>query len=426
MLRVRPFAALRPLPNLAARVASLPYDVVSRAEAAALAEDNPFSFLHVVRADIDVPPEVPADDPAVYVEAARNLARLTDQGVLVREGHPRLYLYRLVMGDHTQVGVVGCCHVEDYAANVIKRHETTRPDKERDRTEHMLAVGAHTGNVLLAFRDQPEMSALIRRDMNSRPLFHFNAPDGVTHTVWAVDDAEQYAALFALTPCAYIADGHHRVASAARAARTWREQNRGGGEGDWFLAALFPASRLRILAYNRLVTDPGIGVEELLRRLADVGRVTGADGPRPAEPGTFCVYAAGRWRRVDLDPATIDRTDPVRSLDVSLLQDRVLGPILGIDDPRNDPRLDFVGGVDAARTMERRAGGAGIAFSLHPTSMEQLLAVADAGLDMPPKSTWFEPKLRSGLFVHEVIPAIRHQPSAASEEAHRQSALESG
>ncbi len=411
MLRVRPFHAIRPLPNLAARVASVPYDVVDRDEAVRLAEGNPHSFLHVIRSEIDLPPETDCYADDVYARAATNLQRLLSEGVLVREDKPCLYLYRLVMGDHSQVGLVCCCHIEDYEAGVIKKHERTRPDKEDDRTRHMLAIGAHPGPVLLTYRDVPALGPLFRHDMNSRPLFHFDASDGVTHTVWTVLEPDVYREAFASVPCAYVADGHHRIASAARAAAEWRRtgagsvgEPAGNSEHDWFLAALFPAGELTILPYNRLVTGIGLDIADVVRRLGEVGRFTVTDDPRPPRPGTFCVYADGQWRRLELDAASIDRTDPVASLDVALLQDRVLQPILGVDDPRSDPRLSFVGGVRGTEQLQQRvdAEPGAIAFSLYPTSIEQLLTVADAGLFMPPKSTWFEPKLRSGLLVHEV------------------------
>jgi uncharacterized protein (DUF1015 family) len=404
MVRVKPFAAVRPLPNIAARVASVPYDVVTAQEARQLSAGNPYSFLHVVRSEIDLPPDTAPYDAAVYAKASENYRRFLDDGVLIRERQPRLYLYRLVMEGHSQTGLVCCCHVDDYTGNIIRKHERTRPDKEDDRTRHMLELGAQTGTVLLTHRDQPGLDDLVRRDINTRPLCHFDAPDGVTHTVWIVEEADSYRELFASVDCAYIADGHHRVASAARAADERRKAGADGpGEHDWFLAALFPASALSILPYNRVVADlAGQTAGQVLARLADLGSLAEAGQAQPERPGTLGIYTDGRWHRLELDPGTIDPTDPVASLDAALLQERVLEPILGITDPRSDRRLDFVGGIRGPEELERRvdAGDAAIAFSLYPTSIEQLLAVSDAGLIMPPKSTWFEPKLRSGLFVH--------------------------
>ncbi len=408
MVRIQPFSAIRPLPNLAARVDALPYDVVTTAEARQLAAGNPYSFLHVSRAEIDLPPKTPPYDDAVYTAAARNLKRLLDEGILLREREPRMYIYRLVREGRSQVGVACCCHVDDYAAGAIRRHELTRRDKEDDRTRHILAVRAHTGPAILAFRDDPAFGELVTRDVNARPLFHFNAVDGVTHTVWTIEDHEPYRRLFGGVDRIYIADGHHRIASALRVAaerRAAKPRATGHQEHNWFLGVIFPAGELSILAYNRVVTDLGGRTPAaVLRELARLGSLAATDRPAPDRPGVLCVYAAGAWHRLELDPASIDRTDPVRSIDAALLQERVLGPILGITDERGDPRLEFVGGIRGTQELERRVNGgsAAIAFSLHPTSIEQLLAVADAGLIMPPKSTWFEPKLRSGLLVHEI------------------------
>jgi len=398
MVRLHAFEALRPTPNVAARVASVPYDVVNRAEAAALADGNPSSFLRVIRSEIDLPAKTDPYDPAVYTRAGENLRALQDDGTLVREASPMLYLYRLVMDGRTQLGIVGCCHLDDYAGNVIRKHERTRPDKEDDRTRHILSLKAQTGLVLLTFRDLEAFETQARRDVNSRPLFHFDAPDGITHTVWQVPDADVYREMFDTLNYAYVADGHHRIASAARAAADCD-----GAEKDWFLAALFPAGALTILPYNRLVRDlGGLTPEQLLGRLAEVGTVTPSESSPETQPGVFGVFVDGHWHRLELDPGTIDRADPVRSLDVSLLSDRVLEPILGIADQRNDRRIEFIGGIRGSVELERRvnASPGAVAFSMHATSTEQLLTVADAGLFMPPKSTWFEPKLRSGLFVH--------------------------
>ena len=398
MVQLHPFAALRPTPSVAARVASVPYDVVNRAEAARLADGNPSSFLRVIRSEIDLPATTDPYDPTVYTRAGENLRAFQDDGVLVREASPMLYLYRLVMNGRAQLGIVGCCHLDDYAGNVIRKHERTRPDKEDDRTRHILALGAQTGLVLLAFRDMEAFETQARHDVNSRPLFHFNATDGITHTVWQVPSAEVYREMFATLDCAYVADGHHRIASAARAAAQGS-----GAEKDWFLAALFPAGALTILPYNRLVIDlAGLTPDQLLERLAEAGTVTPSETPPDPQPGVFGVFVDGHWNRLELDPDSIDHGDPVRSLDVSLLQDRVLEPILGIADQTSDRRIEFIGGIRGTAELERRvnASSGAVAFSLHATSTDQLLTVADAGLFMPPKSTWFEPKLRSGLFVH--------------------------
>ncbi len=406
MLRIKPFAALRPLPNIAAQVSSVPYDIVTTEEAGQLAADNPRSFLRVLRPEIDLAAEMDPHDPAVYAAAKQNFQRLLSNGDLVQEDEPKLYLYRQVLNDHYQIGLVCCCHLDDYNNDIIKKHEKTRPDKEDDRTRHMLAINAQPGPVLMTYRDQPQIDKLVAQDVNDRPLFHFVAPDGVTHTVWTVDDAQAYCDVFAEVEAAYIADGHHRSASAARAAAQRRAANpnhTGHEEYNWFLTVLFPVSQLTIFSYNRVVTDlAGQSVQQVLERLAEVGNLSDTNEPQPDRSGVFGIYLDGSWRRLTLDEATIDRTDPIRSLDVALLQDRVLEPIFGIGDPRSDQRVDFIGGLDGTQKLVNRvhSGEAAAAFSLFPTTIQQLLSVADAGLVMPPKSTWFEPKLRSGLFIH--------------------------
>lgn len=408
MVRIFPFRALRPRPAIAARVASLPYDVVTTDEARALAADEPLSFLHVVRSEIDLPADVDPHDDRVYATARANLRRLVDDGVLVRDATPSLHLYRLVREHRAQVGLVACAHVDDYEAGTIRRHELTRPDKENDRTRHVLETNANAGPVFLAFRDDPAVARAMTADMNDRPIVHFNAPDGVTHSVWPVRDPSRYVDAFARMPAVYVADGHHRAASAARAARTRAAANpdhHGDEEYNRFLVALFPASRLTILPYNRVVRDlGGRRPAEVREALAAVGTLAPAAAPEPGAAHAFGVYLDGAWHRLTLDPDSIDRADPVGSLGYELLQRRVLEPVLGITDVRTDPRIDFVGGIHGPRRLQAMvdAGEAAIAFCMHPTGIDELFAVADAGLVMPPKSTWFEPKLRSGLFVHEL------------------------
>jgi uncharacterized protein (DUF1015 family) len=405
-VRIHPFDALRPAPNLAAQVAAVPYDVVSRAEAVDLATDNPYSFLHVCRSDIDLPGETDPHDPRVYTKSREALDALVAQQVLVREGSPALYLYRQMMHGRVQTGLVACVHIDDYESDVIRKHEKTRQDKEDDRTRHVLTLSAHAEPVFLAYRGGQQVARLSESVLETRPLYDFTAPDQVRHTAWKIPDPAQWVEAFAAIPHVYVADGHHRSASAWRAGRERRAanpQHLGTEEYNWFLAVLFPADELTILPYNRLVRDLGGKTSaEVLQELRSVGRVTTTRDPRPQRPGTFCAYLAGSWQRVELDENTIDRRDPVASLDVSLLQDRVLTPVLGIGDPRSDKRLDFVGGIRGAFELERRvdSGEMAMAFSLYPTTMEQLMAVSDSGTIMPPKSTWFEPKLRSGLFVH--------------------------
>jgi uncharacterized protein (DUF1015 family) len=407
-VRLHPFQAIRPVPELAARVAAVPYDVVDRTEAAQLARGNPHSFLHVGRSDIDLPEGTDPHDPRVYSGAREALSRFLKQGVLIRESEPSLYLYRQVMAGRSQLGLVGCVHVDDYERDIIRKHEKTRPDKEDDRTRHVLSLNAHAEPVFLAYRGEDQLKRLTEPELSSPPLYDFTAPDGVRHTVWRLPNPQPVVDAFGTVPNAYVADGHHRSASAWRAGKERRAANprhRGDEEYNWFLAVLFPAEQLTILPYNRVVRDlGGKSAAEVLRDLSRVGTLSGTGNPQPPSSGTFCLYLEGAWHRLELDPSSIDHGDPIRSLDVSLLQDRVLGPVLGVGDPRTDKRLEFVGGIRGTAELERRvdSGEMAVAFSLRPTTMDQLIAVSDAGAVMPPKSTWFEPKLRSGLFVHEL------------------------
>jgi uncharacterized protein (DUF1015 family) len=412
MAVLRPFRALRPRPEHAARVASVPYDVVDREAAAALAAGNPLSFLRVVRPEIDLPPATDPYADEVYAAGAAALARLVDDGVMTEEAGEALYLYRLTLGRRSQVGVVGCCAVDDYDAGRIKKHERTRPDKEEDRTRLALALGAHSGPVFLAYRGRAEIDRRVAAAMSAAaPMYDFVAADGVGHQVWRVADAAGLAAAFAAVPALYVADGHHRAAAASRARAARRAGRAGGGtsgaeagdEADFFLAALFPADQLRILPYNRLVTDlNGLTPERFLARLGEALAVTNGARPAPPSPGRFSMYLAGRWYDLTAPPALIDRADPAAALDAAILQERVLGPLLAVDDPRTSDRIEFVGGGRGAGELVRRvdARPGSVAFSLHPVGIGQLMAVADAGRVLPPKSTWFEPKLRSGLLVH--------------------------
>ncbi|HUG35496.1 MAG TPA: DUF1015 family protein, partial [Candidatus Limnocylindrales bacterium] len=398
---MHPFRALRPVPALAARIASPPYDVVTRAEAARIGAGDPLSFIHVARSDIDLPDDVDPHDPRVYAKARESLDRLRSDGALVRDAEPALYLYREVMDGRAQVGVVACVHVDDYERDVIRKHERTRPDKEDDRTRHVLTVGAHAEPVLLAYRDEPRLAALAEAAARASPLYDFVTADGVRHTVWRLADPAPYVAAFGRVPAAYVADGHHRSASAWRAARERRAGDpgrRGDAEYEWFPAVLFPAGQLRILPYNRVVTDlAGQTTARVLERIGEHGRLSPTTAPEPPRAGSFGIYLDGAWWRLELPDSSIDRGDPVRWLDVSLLQDRVLGPGLGIGDQRTDTRVDFVGGIRGVRALEARvdSGEMALAVALYPVTVGQLMAVSDAGEMMPPKSTWFEPKLLS-------------------------------
>lgn len=406
-MRIKPFQCLRPPPDRAARVAALPYDVVTTDEARRIADGNEDCFFHITRAEIDLPPGTSPYDDAVYKKAAENLQAFVKRGALMPDREPALYLYRLRAGSHCQIGLLTVCHTEDYESGVIKKHELTRTEPETDRTRHILAVGAHTGPVFLAYRDSPKVDALAAAEAQNQPVYDFIADDGVQHTLWRICDPSPWVEAFAEIPCAYIADGHHRAAAAARAARERRraEPTNPNAEYLWFLAGLFPAGQLRILAYNRLVRDLGpMRTSDLLKALQnDFDVLPAADGC-PRQRGHIHMFFDGTWRL--LVPRKPVPDDPLEGLDVSLLQSRVLSPLLGITEPRNNPRLEFVGGLDSVAKIERavREGRAAVGFSLYPTSIQQLMDIADRGLTMPPKSTWFDPKLRSGLVVHPLDP----------------------
>ncbi|MBN1270119.1 MAG: DUF1015 domain-containing protein [Kiritimatiellae bacterium] len=403
-MRLKAFNAIRPPPELAKHVASPPYDVVTTEEARAVAQGNPKCFLHVVRSEIDLPDGTDPHSDAVYAQAARAFADFQKEGWLVRDETPALYLYRQALGDHSQTGVVGLCHVGDYEIDVIRKHEKTRRDKEDDRTRHIESIGAHSGPVFLAYRDQPEINEIVSEVEVGAPFCDFVASDGVRHTVWQMAWSKALVDLFGGVPRAYIADGHHRAASAVRIARKHRDANprhTGKEEYNWFLAVLFPAKQLRILPYNRCVKDlHGASPTKFLGALSKVMNITEGVGPEPRTAGQISMYLGRKWYGLSWEAAP--DADPVTALDVSVLQDRVLAPLLGIADPRQDARIDFVGGKKGTAELMRLvdSGQAAVAFSMYPTGIDQLFAIADAGQTMPPKSTWFEPKLRSGLLVH--------------------------
>ncbi len=405
MAVVRPFRALRPEPGAAAAVAAVPYDVVSTDEARSLATDVPLSFLHVTRAEIDLAPDTDPYDPAVYETARENLAALRDAAPLVVEAEPALYVYRLGDGDHVQTGLAGCYSLDEYDSGAIKKHERTRPAKEDDRTRHMVTIGAQTGVVFLTYRGTPAIDAAVDAVSGRSPLFDFEAPDGVRHTVWRALPAEtaQLVDGFATVPALYIAEGHHRAASAARARRAPRDGDTRLAERDAFLAVAFPDRQTRILPYNRTVSNlAGATPEQFLASVAERCPVEPTSETTPLK-GAVAMYVDGRWYRVGLaERGPGDGSDPVAALDVSVLQERVLGPVLEVADIRTDPRVRFVGGVRGTAELVRLvdAGTAAVAFSLAPVTVSELLSIADAGAIMPPKSTWFEPKLRDGLLTH--------------------------
>ncbi len=410
MIKIHAFRPLMPPANLAARIACEPYDVISTQEARQRSAGNPDSFLHVVRSEIDLPPGTDPYACEVYETASRNLQAMIDKGLLCRTPSPGIWIYRQTFQGREQYGIVGCCDAAQYRTDRIKKHEKTRPDKEDDRTRHMLVCSAHAEPVFLTFRDTPTIQQLIDEDVRQAPLIDFVAADGVGHTVWATASADAYVAAFERLEALYIADGHHRTAGAERAATERQKSNphhSGNEQYNRILAVMFPASQLRILAYNRVVSDlGGLTPEDLIERLRAVGDVVVTSDPVPPTSGSVCVYVDRRWHRLTFPPQSIDSRDPIASLDVSLLQSRVLEPLLGIRDPRTDSRIGFVGGIRGTTELENRvdSGEMSVAFSMYPTTIEQLLSVSDAGEIMPPKSTWFEPKLRSGLFVHEFEP----------------------
>lgn len=409
MATIHPFRALRPRPEQAAAVAAVPYDVVSTAEARALAADNPLSFLRVSRAEIELPADTDPHADAVYEAAARNLARLRAEAPLVEEATPSVYVYRLRMGGHEQSGVAACFSVDEYERDVIRKHERTRKDKEDDRTRHIIDLRAQTGPVFLTYPASRAVDEGVARAMAEPPLFDFTAADHVQHTVWRAAPAggDALVAAFARVPLLYIADGHHRAASAMRARQALRARTPGEGAGegameaDTFLAVAFPHDQTQILPYHRVVKDlAGHTPASLLEALAaTVGVAPGTD--TPGGPGEVAMYLAGRWYTLRLAPAT-SGTPAADRLDVSLLHDQVLGPLLGVGDPRTDKRIDFIGGIRGPRALAARVdeGAAAVAFAMHPVSVEDLMRIADSGGIMPPKSTWFEPKLRDGLLSH--------------------------
>lgn len=404
MLRVRAFRGLVPRQDLAARIACVPYDVVNREEAQALAAGNPHSLLHVDRAEIDLPPETDPYSDIVYATARKNFERMQNAGWLERETAPALYIYRQQMGGHVQTGIAGVCHIDDYASNVIRKHEKTRKDKEDDRTRLIATIRANTGPVFLTYRGKAAIDALVESTVSAPPLFDFTAEDGVRHSVWRARDVTAIEAAFRDVPTAYVADGHHRSASAVRVGQELRAANpghSGSAEPDWFLCVLFPAEQLQILPYHRVVADlRGLTPDQFLEEVGRVFEVVRDRGPEPSGPGSACMYLAGRWHELRWRPDA--SAPPAARLDVSILQERLLAPLLGIADPRTDQRIDFVGGIRGTKELERRVdnGQAAVAFSMSPVTVEQLMSISDAGEIMPPKSTWFEPKLRSGLFIH--------------------------
>ena len=400
-MNVRPFSALRPSPAQASAVAAVPYDVVDTVEARALATGNPASFLHVSRPEIDMPEGTDCSSNEAYAQARKALEALRSSGTLVQDAEPHFYAYRQIMGTHAQTGLVATFDTKDYLAGILKQHEKTRKDKEDDRTRHIETLQAHTGPAFLTYKDDAGIDAIVADVCKGVPRDDFTAVDGIRHTTWDIpaDRSVELIALFEKIPVAYIADGHHRSAAASRYAQAKNFE----GESRWFMAVAFPASQLKILPYNRLVADlNGLTADALLDAAKKAFTLTPAVDGAPTSGRHARMFLAGQWYDLAWDvPAG---TDVVSSLDVSVLQDRFLSPVLGIDDPRTSPRISFMGGVRGLDELSGRVqeGRAAVAFSMYPVTVGEMMDIADAGAIMPPKSTWFEPKLRSGLFVHVV------------------------
>ena len=411
MAAVKPFICIRPAKENAAKVASLPYDVYNRKEACAAVAGNPVSFLNIDRAETQFSDDVDTYADCVYEKARELLDTQIAEGVYVTDAGDHYYLYELTMDGRSQTGIVACSSIDDYVNGVVKKHENTREDKELDRIRHVDTVNAQTGPIFLAYRQNETLKAIVAEEKAKPVLYDFVSDDGIRHRVWKIDDPAQTAAIeaaFATIAATYIADGHHRAASAVKVGLKRRAENPGytGEEPfNYFLSVLFPDEELMILPYNRVVKDlNGMSREQFFEavkgkfELEEIGKEPYA----PAEKGTFGMYLDNTWYALKVLPQ-YRSTDPVKGLDVSILQDQLLGPVLGIGDPRTDKRIDFIGGIRGLKELERRVReDMEIAFSMYPTSIKELLAVADAGLLMPPKSTWFEPKLRSGLFIHKL------------------------
>jgi uncharacterized protein (DUF1015 family) len=403
---VRPFAGLRPAPAHAAAVAAPPYDVLNTEEARARAHGKPHSFLHISKPEIDLPAGTDPYAAAVYAKGAENLQRLVAEGVLIRDAEPHYYIYRLRMGDHVQTGIVVAASVAAYDTNRVRKHEFTRPDKEDDRVRQIDALNAQTGPVLVAYKAADAVDSIVEAIAAGAPLYDVTADDGIQHTLWRLSDAatvDRLTLLFDAMEALYIADGHHRSAAASRVAAARRGKG-GSDTAEYFLAVAFPHDQMRIFDYNRVVRDlNGMWPDELIGKIRERFDVTDATAQvKPDRPARFGMYLEGRWYQLDIKPQYIPKDDPVARLDVSLLQDNLIAPMLGIADPRRDKRIDFVGGIRGLGELEKRvnAGEMKVAFALHPTTLNQLMSVADANQVMPPKSTWFEPKLADGLVSH--------------------------
>lgn len=409
----RPFKAIRPVPEYADKVAALPYDVMNSKEAAEMVKGNPYSFLHVDKAEIDLPEGTDLYSEQVYLKARENLDKLVSDGICEQDGENRFYIYRQIMNGRSQTGLVGCVSIDDYINSIIKKHELTRADKEADRINHVDYCDANTGPIFLTYRPQNEIAAIVNGWKESHaPVYDFVTDDGIANTVWVIDcDAtnEKIAELFAGVDYLYIADGHHRAASAVKVGLKRREQNpdfTGNEEFNFFLAVLFDCDELEIMDYNRVMKDlNGNSEEEFIAKISEKFDVelAGDEAYKPEKAHTFGMLLGGKWYKLTAKEGTFNAADPVESLDVSILQNNLISPVLNINDPRTDKRIDFVGGIRGLGELERRVSeDMCLAFSMYPTTLKELMDIADAGQIMPPKSTWFEPKLLSGLFIHKL------------------------
>ncbi len=404
MATLKPFAALRPQPELAAQICELPYDVMSSDEAREMAAGKPLSFLHVSKPEIDLPVGTDIYSPEVYAKGAENFAKLISQGALKQDSQPSFYLYRQVMGKHAQVGLVAAASCEEYLANIIKKHEFTRPDKEDDRVRHIEALNSQTGPVFLTYRAKENFDAFVAKKISETPAMDFTGADGVRHTSWTISNADEIAfveAQFAQIPFLYIADGHHRSAAAGR---VFKSRN-GAGHSGQFLAVIFPHNQMQILPYNRVLKDlNGLTPGELILKLEKIFKTIRAGEATPKGKHELGLFLEGKWHRLTFKREFTMIADPIEKLDVTLLQKNVLAPIFGIDDPRTSKKINFVGGIRGTAELEKlvTSGEYACAFSMFPTSIEDLMQIADAGGIMPPKSTWFEPKLRDAMFCHMI------------------------
>ncbi len=404
MATLKPFAALRPKPELASQICELPYDVMSSGEAREMAAGNPLSFLHVSKPEIDLPAGTDLYSPEVYAKGKENFGKLMAQGALKQDAKPNFYLYRQIMGQHAQVGLVAAASCEEYLANTIKKHEFTRPDKEDDRVRHIETLNSQTGPVFLTYKAVAAFDAFVAKKISEAPAVDFTAKDGVRHTSWTISSADEIKFIesqFAQIPFLYIADGHHRSAAAGR---VFKSRN-GAGHSGQFLAVIFPHNQMQILPYNRVLKDlNGLSAEQLLAKLAAVFDIKPGGAPKPTGKHELGFYFQGQWSTLTFKPQFTSSSDPIERLDVTILQKQILAPVFGIDDPRTSKRINFVGGIRGTAELEKlvNSGEYACAFSLFPTSIEDLMSIADAGGIMPPKNTWFEPKLRDAMFCHMI------------------------